>query len=223
SRSSSTAPSIASSATPAAGPAGGPPPLLTRTSIPPNAPTVFSTSRARSFGTVRSPRTASAPMRSASRSSRSRRRANIATFAPSAASASAIASPMPEEAPQTIAVLPRSPRSIAVSLEGAAGAAPCLLFPFQDLDDVAHGRSGLLEHPLLVGGQLELDDLRGAAGADLHRHAHVEAVDAVLAGQVRSAGKDALLVEHDRVDHLRRCSARRVPGRGAEQVDDLAA
>jgi hypothetical protein len=38
-RSSSTALSIASSVVPAAGPAGGPPPLLTRTSTPPNAST----------------------------------------------------------------------------------------------------------------------------------------------------------------------------------------
>jgi hypothetical protein len=37
-------------------------------------------------------------------------------------SASAIARPMPEEAPQTIAVLPASPRSIVVSLEAVPGA-----------------------------------------------------------------------------------------------------
>ena len=39
------------------------------------------------------------------------RRANMATFAPSAASASAVARPMPDEAPQTIAVRPASPSS----------------------------------------------------------------------------------------------------------------
>ena len=57
----------------------------------------------------------------------------------------------------------------------------------------------------------------------LHRDAHVEAVDAVLALEVGRAGEHALLVEHDRVDHLRGRRARRVPGRGAEQVDELAA
>ena len=62
-------------------------------------------------GGVTSPRTASAPIRSASRSSTSRLRANIVTFAPSAASASALARPSPDEAPQTSAVRPFSPRS----------------------------------------------------------------------------------------------------------------
>ena len=41
------------------------------------------------------------------------RRANMATLAPSAASASLMARPMPDEAPQTIAVRPVRPRSIA--------------------------------------------------------------------------------------------------------------
>ena len=59
--------------------------------------------------------------------------------------------------------------------------------------------------------------------AELHRHAHVEAVDPVLALEVRGAGQHALLVEQDRVDHLRRGGARRVPGRGAEQLHELAA
>ena len=95
-----------------AGPAGGPPEFHTRMSIPPKASTVRLTSRSRSAAFVTSPRTARAPMRSASRSRTSRRRANIATFAPSAASASAEASPRPDEAPQTIAVLPRRPSSI---------------------------------------------------------------------------------------------------------------
>src|SRR5436309_187932 len=55
-------------------------------------------------------------MRSASRSSSSRRRANMATFAPSAASDSAIARPMPADAPQTIAVRPLRPRSMPPGL-----------------------------------------------------------------------------------------------------------
>src|SRR5450759_2510548 len=53
-------------------------------------------------------------MRSASRSSSVLRRANMATLAPALSSASAIARPSPEEAPQTIAVLlRRSSSSIA--------------------------------------------------------------------------------------------------------------
>ena len=71
--------------------------------------------------------------------------------------------------------------------------------------------------------EVELDDLLDAARAELDRDAHVEAVDPVLALEVRGAREHALLVEHDRVDHLRRRGARRVPGRRAEQVDDLAA
>ena len=67
---------------------------------------VRSTRLRRSRGLVRSPCTASAPMRSASFSSSCRRRANMATLAPALSSSSAIARPMPEEAPQTIAVLP---------------------------------------------------------------------------------------------------------------------
>ena len=110
SRRSATALSTASSVNPAAGPGGGPPPLLTRMSTPPKASTVRWTSRSRSPGTITSPRTARAPILSASRSSSSRRRPNIATFAPSAASCSAIARPIPEEAPQTTAVRPSSPR-----------------------------------------------------------------------------------------------------------------
>ena len=87
---------------------GGPPPLLTRMSMPPKASTVRSTRRWRSAGFVRSPRTASAPSRSASRSRIVAAPGEHRTFAPSSASASAIASPIPEEAPQTIAVLPLS-------------------------------------------------------------------------------------------------------------------
>jgi len=81
-------------------------------SIPPKASTVFATARSRSVEFVTSPRTASAPIRFASRSSSSRRRANIVTFAPSSARASAEARPRPDEAPQTIAVLPLRPSSI---------------------------------------------------------------------------------------------------------------
>src|SRR5262245_37653759 len=161
---------------------GGPPPFSTSTSTPPKASIVRSTSSDRCWGLVRSPRTASAPMRSASRSRRSRRRANIATFAPSAASDSAIARPIPEDAPQTIAVRPRRPRSIP-SAHG------------EDADDVADRGRRLLEPRSLLLGEVDLDDLLDAARADLRRHAHVEAVDPVLALEVRGARQHALLVE----------------------------
>ena len=97
----------------AAGPAGGPPPLRTSTSMLPKASSVVSTSSCRCLGVVRSPRTASVPSRSASRTSVSRWRANMATFAPSPTSDSAIASPIPCDAPETIAVRPRRPSSTA--------------------------------------------------------------------------------------------------------------
>ena len=61
------------------------------------------------------------------------------------------------------------------------------------------------------------------AGAQLDGHAHVEAVDPVLALEVGGAGQDQVLVENDGVDHLRRRRPWRVPGRGAEELDDLAA
>ncbi len=109
---SSKARSRSSSVTSEARPGDGPPEFQTTMSMPPNASTVFETTRSRSVALVTSPRTASAPMRSASRSSSSRRRANMVTFAPSSARASADASPRPEDAPQTIAVLPRRPSSI---------------------------------------------------------------------------------------------------------------
>src|SRR5262249_24913108 len=70
-------------------------------------------------------------------------------------------------------------------------------------DDVADGVGGGAERFLLRVVQLDLVDLPDPGGAELHRDAHVEAVDAVLALEVRGAREDALLVEHDRVDHLR--------------------
>ena len=101
-------------------PAGGPPEFQTTMSRPPNASSVFATARSRSCGSETSPRTASAPIRSASRSSTSRRRANIVTFAPSAASDSAVARPRPDDAPHTSAVRPFSPRStVGGTLAGA--------------------------------------------------------------------------------------------------------
>src|SRR5947208_6778938 len=197
---SSTASATSSADMLAAVPGGGPPLFQTTMSMPPNAWTVRSTTAARSRGVVTSPRTASAPRRSASRSSTSRRRANMVTFAPSPASASAVASPSPAEAPQTIAVRPLSPRSTALRHRsrcrhqdaGTSALRPSELtgrcawilhnpLRREDADDLAHGVGGLVQHRLLLLGELELDDLLDSSRAELDRHAHVEAVDAVLA------------------------------------------
>src|SRR5579862_1052099 len=208
--SSSTAWSSDSGVTSSALPGGGPPPFQTSTSRPPKAAIVCSTARSRSRGTVTSPRTASPPTRSASRSITSRRRPRSVTFAPSAASDSALARPSPDDAPVTMAVRPLRPRFKRPLRR-------------QDADDLTDGLGARPQRGALVIGEVELDDLLDALRAELHRHAHVQAVDAVLALEVRRARKHALLVQHDRVDHLRRRRARRVPGGRAEQVDELAA
>src|SRR5262249_26160982 len=232
-----------SSARPTAAVRGGPPLLLTRMSIEPNASSVRSTRRFRSAGFVTSPRTERPPIRSASRSSTSRRRANSETFAPSAASASAIASPMPADAPQTIAVRPLRPRSTpfdlashlpgraaarsaltvharahphpggdesppAARFEGSSPTVPCLspgcadFGPTralcggrEDADNLAHRRRRGLERSVFVLAQVELDDLLDPTRAQLHRHAHVEPFDRVLALEVGRAGQHAVLVE----------------------------
>src|SRR5665811_690454 len=92
-------------------------------------------------------------MRSASRSSSVLRRANMATLAPALSSASAIARPIPEEAPQTIAVLPR--RSIS-SIAGRtfSGAGP---------DACGHAAAG-------VECALDLGEARGGRADDLVEH-----------------------------------------------------
>src|SRR5438105_4707390 len=304
-------------------PAGGPPEFQTTMSTPPNVSSVVWTIRSRSSGLVTSPGTARAPICSASRSSSSRRRPRIATSAPSATSAWADARPSPEEAPQTIAVRPASPRSIDGAPQEAAAVEKTSQFRLrhqsdgcvhmhqwlnthlsneskdadnphrstvrvpphgsraeralarrahspscrrmvspvhasqgqglrgharrleatgrsrrrpaaaalanagralgrQDADDFAHRLGRGAKRALLLVREVELDDLLHAAGAELHRYTHVEPVDAVFALEVRGAREDALLVEHDRVDHLRRGRARRIPRRRAEQVHDLA-
>src|SRR4051794_4242644 len=146
-RRSSSASLSASSSSPAAGPAGGPPPLFTRMSSPPKVSTVRRTRRLRSRGFVRSPWTASAPIRSASRSSTERRRANMTTFAPALSSASAIARPIPDDAPQTIAVLSFRLIRTALRLRGEER--------HRRNDDVQRDEREALEHRgLAVAGDL---------------------------------------------------------------------
>ena len=105
-------------------PGGGPPPFQTRTSRPPKRSTAVATARSRSASSVTSPATATPPSRAACSSSSSARRAKRTTFAPSSASASALASPSPDEAPQTSAVRPLSPRSTTRHVNGVVVACP---------------------------------------------------------------------------------------------------
>src|SRR5439155_1149100 len=151
----------------------------------------------RSRGFVTSPRTARAPIRSASRASTSRRRPNMVTFARSAARASAVARPRPDDAPQTIAVRPFSPRSTLSAPPSDAGALGA-----EDADHFANGVGRLVEHCLFLLAQVELDDLLDTSGAELHRSAHVEPVDAVLALELCGARQDALLVLAHRVERI---------------------
>ena len=74
-----------------------------------------------------------------------------------------------------------------------------------------------------AGVEPELHDLLRAARPELDRDAHVEVADSVFALQVGGARQHPLLVETDRVDHLRRGCAWRVPGGRAEQLHELAA
>src|SRR6267143_3033534 len=87
-----------------------------------------------------------------------------------------------------------------------------------------HRLEGLLEHGLLVGGELDLQDLLHPAGPDRHRHAHVVAVDPVLALQQGGAGKHALLVAQVALGHGHGAGGGGIEGgAGLEQRDDLAA
>src|SRR3972149_3763780 len=65
------------------------------------------------------------------------------------------------------------------------------------VDQLAHGGGGAVERGLLGLGQLDLDDLFDALPAQLDRHAHEEALGAVLALQQRGAGEHGLRVAED--------------------------
>src|SRR3546814_6294647 len=70
----------------------------------------------------------------------------------------------------------------------------------------------------------DLDDFLDAVLADLNGNADVEPINAVLAGEVRGAGQDALLVAEIAFGHGDGAGGRSVEGRaGLEQGDDLAA
>src|SRR4051812_1173183 len=91
-------------------------------------------------------------------------------------------------------------------------------------DKLADGARGPLELRLLLVGQADLDHLLEARGAQLAGHAHEDPAEAVLALEQRGAGQHALLVEHDRVDHLHRRGGRGVVrGPRLEMTYDLGA
>src|SRR5690349_4637773 len=90
-------------------------------------------------------------------------------------------------------------------------------------DHLAHRRGRLVEHRLLLGGQLDRHDLLDAASADHDRHAQVEILVAVLAIEVRGARQQALLVLEVRGRHRDRGGRRRQEGAGPHQLHDLAA
>src|ERR1700756_1910905 len=70
----------------------------------------------------------------------------------------------------------------------------------QRVEQLLHRIGRLLQRGLLLGGQRDLDDLLDAVLAELHRYADVEIVEAVLAGEIGSAGEDLALVFEDRFD-----------------------
>src|SRR3546814_341419 len=79
--------------------------------------------------------------------------------------------------------------------------------------------------PGLVGiVEGDLDDFLDAAGADHHRHADIQPVDAIGTVDIGGAGQDALLVAQIGFGHGDATGGRGVKGRtGAEQRDDFAA
>src|SRR5947209_16422946 len=65
-----------------------------------------------------------------------------------------------------------------------------------------HRRRGAVQRHLLLGGELDLDDLLHPLRPETRRHAKEEIPVAVLAAQVDGARQDHVLVEEDRLDHL---------------------
>ena len=135
---------------------GGPPPLLTRTSMRRTPP--GSSRRGASGPSGSSGRRGRRAHRGALLRARARRarRANIATLAPSARSASAIARPMPGEAPQMIAVRPRD-------------RGPSLRRVERRRRRRARPTSPRVRGRRVSSAEVELDDLLDAARAELDR------------------------------------------------------
>src|SRR5690606_2057003 len=80
------------------------------------------------------------------------------------------------------------------------------------LRELAHGGGRLHQRRVLFVGELDLDDLLGAALAGLDRHAEVLVAPPVLALQDGRPRQDLLLILEDGLDHLGGRGARRIPG-----------
>src|SRR5215510_7459161 len=87
-------------------------------------------------------------------------------------------------------------------------------------DDFSHGGSRRCERGSFERIEFQFDDRLDTARADPRRYAHEEVVDSVLSLEARGTGEHALLIEHDRVGHLRG-GAWRVPGGGAATLIPL--
>src|ERR1017187_1849069 len=87
----------------------------------------------------------------------------------------------------------------------------------QQSDELLDGGGGLLESGGLFRGELELDDPLDAPGAEHDWHAHEDAVDPVLALEVRGARQDLLAVVENRLGHLDGGRGRGVIGRARLQ------
>ena len=83
--------------------------------------------------------------------------------------------------------------SCALAGDGRSPAAISRIRLLGGLDQRLHRSDRLVEHRLLLGVQLDLDDALDAAGADHHRHADIEALDAVFAVQQAAQGSTRFL------------------------------
>src|SRR5690606_23443935 len=87
-----------------------------------------------------------------------------------------------------------------------------------------HSGNRIVEHALLGLVEVDLDHPLDTTGADDDRYTHIDVLEAVLAGQVRCARHDALLLLQVAFSHRDAGSSRRVAGRtGLQQADDLCA
>src|SRR2546426_794749 len=85
-----------------------------------------------------------------------------------------------------------------------------------------HRGRGAVQRRLLLGRELDLDDLLQAIRAEPGRDPQEQVAVAVLAVQVDGAGQDPVPVEQDRLDHLDDGGRRGVVGAAAlQKVDDL--
>src|SRR5215218_8896705 len=90
------------------------------------------------------------------------------------------------------------------------------------LDQALHRGDRLVELAALRAAEFKLDDALDALGADHHRHADVEPLNAILAVQPGGARQHAFLVLEIALGHRDGGRRRRIERRaGLEQVDDL--